>query len=192
VASTINPKNVSAWRAWLEEHHASETEIWVVYVKSKHGRSMTWSDAVDEAICFGWIDTTAQRIDDKHYRQRFTRRKRGSKWSEVNKKKVARLATEGRMTKAGLAEVELAKQSGEWARTRTSNPKTPMPPELEAALSAKAKKFFDGLAPGYQNLYRRYVAEAKQVETRVRRAKLATKFLIRGQKNPFGLPQRPT
>lgn len=190
--ATITPKNAAGWRKWLEKNHAKATEVWVVYVKSSHGRSMTWSDAVDEAICFGWIDTTVARIDDKHYRQRFTPRRAGSKWSEVNKQKVERLTAAGKMRKPGLAEVERAKQSGEWAKARTSNPKTQMPPELDATLNSKARAFYEALAPGYQNLYRRYVSEAKQAETRERRAKLAVKFLNQGQKIPFGLPQRPT
>jgi uncharacterized protein YdeI (YjbR/CyaY-like superfamily) len=186
VAETITPKNAGEWRRWLQKNHARETEVWLVYVKSAHGRSVTWSDAVDEAICFGWIDTTAQPIDDKHYQQRFTRRKRGSKWSHINKEKVKRLTAEGRMAKAGLAEVELAKKSGEWKLDRRAPKNAPMPPELDAALTAKARKVYDALAPGYSNLYRRWVGEAKQAETRLRRAKQAVKLLAQGRKNPFG------
>ncbi|MBK7858176.1 MAG: YdeI/OmpD-associated family protein [Archangiaceae bacterium] len=188
--TTITPKNAAEWRSWLERHHGSEKEVWVRYVKTKHGRSMTWSDAVDEALCFGWIDTTARSIDDKHYLQRFTPRKANSRWSLVNKEKVERLTAAGLMAKAGLHQVALAKKNGQWSQARASNPKTEMPPELEAALNARARAVYDGLAPGYQNLYRRYVAEAKQAETRLKRAKLATTHLLAGHKNPFGVPQR--
>lgn len=189
---TITPKNATEWRKWLEKNHAKETEVWVVYVKTAHGRSMTWSDAVDEALCFGWIDTTAAAIDEKHYKQRFTRRRAGSKWSAINKAKALKLIDEGKMTPAGLAEIEKAKASGAWAKALSWKRKAEMPSELEAALKAKARAFFEALAPGYQNLYKRYVGEAKKQETRLKRAKLAAKFLEQGHKNPFGLPQRPT
>ena len=185
---TITPRNAAAWRKWLERHHAKETEVWVVYVKSAHGRSMTWSDAVDEALCFGWIDTTVAPIDDKHYRQRFTPRRAGSKWSAINKKKALRLIEEGKMRPAGLKQIELAKKSGAWAKAVSWKRHAEMPAELDAALTAKARATLEGLAKGYQNLYRRYVGEAKQAETRARRAKLAVKFLLSGEKNPFGLP----
>ncbi len=188
--ATITPKNAGEWRVWLEKNHARATEVWVVYVKSAHGRSMTWSDAVDEAICFGWIDTTVKRIDDKHYMQRFTRRRAGSKWSAVNKAKVAKLIEAGKMGKAGLAEVELAKKNGTWAKALPTTRSAPMPPELDAALTAKARAVYERLAPGYQNLYRRFVGEAKQEATRLKRAKLAVRFLVEGQKNPFGIVQR--
>src|SRR4051812_46131305 len=171
ITERITPASAAEWRDWLEDNHETHVEIWVVYVKSRHGRSMTWSAAVDEALCFGWIDTTARRIDDRHYMQRFTPRKRGSKWSLVNKRKVAALIASGRMTKAGLAQVEHAKKSGEWKLKRDTRAKAEMPPELDAALSVRARKVYEALAPGYQNLYRRFVGEAKQAETRVRRAK---------------------
>lgn len=189
---TITPKDAAAWRKWLEKNHARETEVWVVYVKSAHGRSMTWSDAVDEALCFGWIDTTAKRIDEKHYMQRFTRRRAGSKWSAINKAKVAKLIEAGKMTEAGVKEVELAKKNGSWAKAEAWRRAADMPPELDAALTKKARAAYEKLAPGYQNLYRRYVGEAKQEATRRKRAKLAVKFLGEGQKIPFGLPQRRT
>lgn len=186
IGESIEPTDAAEWRAWLKKHHARAKEIWVIYRKTAHGRSMTWSDAVDEALCFGWIDTTAQGIDDKHYAQRFTRRKPGSNWSEVNKKKVAKLIEEGRMTPAGLVHVEHAKKSGEWALSRDRAADVAMPAELDAVLTAKARAAFEALAPGYQKLFRRYVAEAKQAETRVKRAALAVKMLTAGQKNPFG------
>src|SRR3954469_18209470 len=110
--TTITPKNAGEVRNWRQRNHARQSEGGVIYVRAKHGRSMTWSDAVDEAICFGWIDTTVRPIDDRHYAQRFTRRKKGSKWSQVNVKKVERLTAAGLMSRAGLEQVELAKAAG--------------------------------------------------------------------------------
>jgi uncharacterized protein YdeI (YjbR/CyaY-like superfamily) len=184
--ATITPKNASEWRTWLERNHARKTEIWVRYVKAKHGRSMTWSDAVDEALCFGWIDTTVKPVDDKYYEQRFTQRKTGSKWSLVNRRKAEKLIADGRMTEAGLEQIELAKRNGTWHAARASNPSTKMPPELAAALDDRARKHYEELAPSYQNLYRRYVAEAKQAETRLKRASQCSEWLLAGLKNPWG------
>jgi uncharacterized protein YdeI (YjbR/CyaY-like superfamily) len=189
ISDRITPKNAAEWRAWLEEHHTTHAEIWVVYVKTRHGRTLTWSDAVDEALCFGWIDTTAKKLDDRHYMQRFTPRRPGSRWSTINKKKVERLVGEGRMTKAGLEQVERAKKSGEWKVKRDPTKNAPMPPELDAALSAKARKVYGALAPGYQNLYRRFVGEAKQRTTRLRRAEQCAKWLLAGLTNPWGAGQ---
>ena len=186
MTAVIAPASVAEWRAWLVANHARASEVWVRYVKSKHGRSIAWSAAVDEALCFGWIDTTVRPIDDRHYEQRFTRRKPGSKWSLVNRRKAEQLIADGRMTAAGLAQVELAKASGAWDAARASNPKTDMPPELAAALTATARRAYDALAPGYQNLYRRYVAEAKQAATRARRAQQCAAWLRAGVKNPWG------
>jgi uncharacterized protein YdeI (YjbR/CyaY-like superfamily) len=183
--ATIQPKNTGEWRAWLERYHDRKSEVWVRYVKAKHGRSMTWSDAVDEALCFGWIDTTARPVDDKHYDQRFTPRKIGSKWSLVNRRKAERLIAEGRMTTAWLHQIELAKRNGTWHAARAANPRTQMPPELEAVMNRQARAAYAALAPGYQNLFRRYVAEAKQADTRLKRATQCSRWLLAGVKNPW-------
>ncbi len=91
-------------RAWLEKHHATASELWVGYYKKASGRrSLTWSQVVDEALCFGWIDGKAQRIDEHRYRQRLTPRRPNSNWSAVNIAKVAELRAQGRMTPAGEA-----------------------------------------------------------------------------------------
>src|SRR5919107_3332980 len=90
------------FRAWLEQHHATASELWVGYYKKATGRpSLTWPEAVEEALCFGWIDGKLQRIDDERHRQRFTPRRRTSNWSAVNVAKVAELRAQGRMTPAG-------------------------------------------------------------------------------------------
>ena len=90
-------------RAWLEEHHETASELWVGYYKKGSGRrSLTWSEVVDEALCFGWIDGKAQRIDERRYRQRITPRRPKSNWSALNVSKVAELRAQGRMTAAGV------------------------------------------------------------------------------------------
>lgn len=98
--------NRSEWRAWLEDHHATETEVWLVYTKKGSGKpSVTYLESLEEALCFGWIDSLIQSIDDEKYARKFNPRRTGSKWSELNKHLVTKLIKEGRMTEAGLARV---------------------------------------------------------------------------------------
>jgi uncharacterized protein YdeI (YjbR/CyaY-like superfamily) len=103
------------WRAWLEKNHATEDDVWLT-IHKKHSRtaSITLQQAMQEAICFGWIDSSMQPIDEDRYALRFTPRRRTSNWSERNKGWAARLIEEGRMTEAGLARIEEAKRNGRW------------------------------------------------------------------------------
>jgi uncharacterized protein YdeI (YjbR/CyaY-like superfamily) len=103
------------WRAWLQANHATEKDVWLTFYK-KHSAtsSITFEEATDEALSFGWIDSSMKRIDDEKYVLRYTPRRKGSNWSERNKKRVAELIEQGRMTEAGLAKIEEAKQSGKW------------------------------------------------------------------------------
>ena len=105
------------WRGWLEQHHAAQGDAWLTIYKKHSGTpAVTLQRAVEEALCFGWIDSSMQPIDGERYALRFTPRRKGSNWSERNKARVARLIEEGRMTEAGLAEIERAKQTGRWNR----------------------------------------------------------------------------
>ena len=117
----VRPRSRKAWRDWLEKHHASSTGVWLVYAK-KHSRlpSLTYNDAVEEALCFGWIDSKIHPIDDDLYMQVFTPRKVKSAWSALNKTRVERLLAAGLMTPAGLSLVKAAKASGTWDATNTS------------------------------------------------------------------------
>ena len=104
------------WRAWLEENHATRDDAWLLISKKHAGTpSVTVDQAVEEALCFGWIDSSMQPIDDERYTLRFTPRRKTSNWSERNKDRAARLIEEGRMTEAGLAKIAEAKQNGRWA-----------------------------------------------------------------------------
>lgn len=103
------------WRAWLEENHATEGGVWLTISKKHAGTpSVTLSQTVEEALCFGWIDSSMQPIDDERYALRFTPRRKGSNWSERNKDRAAKLIEEGRMTEAGLAMIEETKRDGRW------------------------------------------------------------------------------
>ncbi len=106
ITKTFEATHRHDWRAWLEENHHRETEIWLVFYKSHTGHPcVSYEDAVEEALCFGWIDSLVKRIDDDRYAQKFSPRKPGSKWSVSNRRRMAKLIREGRMTPAGLATV---------------------------------------------------------------------------------------
>ena len=150
---------------WLEEHHATETEVYVGYYKTHTGkRGMSWSEAVDQALCFGWIDGRANAIDDDRYMQRFTPRGPGSSWSDINVEKVARLREAGLMRPAGLAAFD---------RRRDGRPQGPeeLPPEYEERLRAnpEAVQYFDAKPAWYRRTASRWVVSAKREETRERR-----------------------
>jgi uncharacterized protein YdeI (YjbR/CyaY-like superfamily) len=111
----ICPPSRQHWREWLQAHHAEHLAVWLVYHKKQSATpTLTWSEAVDEALCFGWIDSQAKPINTERYQQFFSRRKPKSGWSRVNKAKIQRLLAEGRMMPAGLASIETAKQNGSW------------------------------------------------------------------------------
>jgi uncharacterized protein YdeI (YjbR/CyaY-like superfamily) len=174
---TFFARDRETWRSWLAENHTSKTEIWLVLFK-KHVDEpcISYDAAVEEALCFGWIDGKLRRIDDRKHQIRFTPRKPRSIWSESNKKRVKQLTAEGRMTEAGLALVREAKKSGAWKRASEKRTET-VPPDLEAALARnkRAKKNFESFAPGYRRSYIAWVLDAKREVTRQRRIREVVK-----------------
>jgi uncharacterized protein YdeI (YjbR/CyaY-like superfamily) len=159
------------FRAWLQEHHATETELWMGLNK-KHvaDRGLTWADAVVEALCFGWIDSVAQRIDEDAVRQRWTPRKPASNWSRVNIATVERLIAEGRMQPAGLAAYEKRREdrSGTYSFEHGDRE---LPPEYAARLAADpaAAAFWALTTPSYRKVAIHWVLTAKQEATREKR-----------------------
>jgi uncharacterized protein YdeI (YjbR/CyaY-like superfamily) len=180
------------WRAWLTAHHATAEEIWLVIHKKHAGKAgLTYVDALEEALCFGWIDGILKRIDDEKHTIRFTPRRKNSIWSEPNKKRVAKLIQEGRMTEAGLAKIREAKANGQWAKAATREDVTMVPPELTAALAenARARDNFEKLAPSYRKQFIYWIGTAKREETREKRIKTAIKLLVAnrrlGMESPY-------
>jgi uncharacterized protein YdeI (YjbR/CyaY-like superfamily) len=160
------------FRAWLEEHHESETEVLVGYWKKATGRpSLTWSQAVDQALCFGWIDGRANGIDDERYMQRFTPRKKGSNWSKVNIGKVAELTRQGLMSPAGVAAFEARSEakSGVYSFERDKPAELPEAYERRFRAEAEAWDWFQGQAPWYRRTATHWVVSAKREDTRERR-----------------------
>jgi uncharacterized protein YdeI (YjbR/CyaY-like superfamily) len=172
----------AAWRRWLEAHHAGASEVWIVYFKKGTGTpSVTYPEALEEALCFGWIDGVRRRVDEERFTQRFTPRREGSRWSEVNRRHARRLLAEGRMAPAGLARLPADLQE----RLEPARPVTPeLPGELETELRGHARAWatFEALAPSYRRLYVRWITEAKRPETRARRLAEAVGKLERGEK----------
>ena len=104
VKKSLHVTSRAAWRAWLERNHRRKTEVWLVFFKAHTGKPrVEYDDAVEEALCFGWVDSLVKRLDEERYAQKFTPRKAGSRWSPSNRTRVAKLVREGRMTPAGLA-----------------------------------------------------------------------------------------
>lgn len=171
---TLSPKNAKAWRAWLVRHHASHRGVFLLIAKKhlleRRPGLLSYAQALDEALCFGWIDGLARRFDDDWRALRFTPRRDDSIWSELNKRHVARLVREGRMTPAGLRLVEVAKRNGEWAAARRRDALVE-PADLVAALEARprAAAFWRSLAPSHRKQWLYWVTEAKRPETRARR-----------------------
>ncbi len=164
----VCPANCAAWHRWLERHHATSRGVWLVFYKKSTGRKgLSYDDAVEEAISFGWIDSVIRRIDDETYGQRFTPRNPKSSWSATNIRRAEKMIREGRMTEPGLARFR-----GAVPRTRPSAvPGLALAPGLAAVLGAdsRAEAEFLRLPPSQQKLYVAWVMDAKKDETRLRR-----------------------
>ncbi len=160
-----------AWRAWLEEHHATARGVWLVYYKKGSGRPrVAHADAVEEALCVGWIDSRANALDTERSTQLFSPRKPHSPWSRLNKRRVEQLTAAGLMRPAGLAVVAAAKADGSWSAYDATEDLT-VPGDLAAALAAAstAKAHFDAFPPSSKKNILWWIASAKRPETRAKR-----------------------
>jgi uncharacterized protein YdeI (YjbR/CyaY-like superfamily) len=173
------------WRQWLAEHHDKEPDgIWLVFHRKAAGKpSLDYEDTVEEALCFGWIDSTVKRIDDATYCRRFTPRRNGSVWSNRNKQRVTKVVKEGKMTEFGQAKIDAARASGRWhvdGRPDVSR----VPRELSEALArnGKAREFFEKLAPSCRKQFIGWIGTAKKPETRAKRVRETVALLARGKK----------
>ena len=168
---TFCPASRQHWREWLLAHHAQQQAVWLMYHKKHTGTpSLSWSEAVSEALCFGWIDSQAKPIDADTYRQLFSRRKPRSGWSRVNKEKVAQLLADGQMLPAGLAAIATAQQNGAWALLDEVDALV-VPPDLAQALEASpaAGSYFAGLSRTDRRNLLQWLVLARRPETRQRR-----------------------
>lgn len=173
----VEPHDRAEWRTWLEANHDSSPGVWVAV--GKRGRTatkLTYDEAVEEALCFGWIDSIAKRLDDERYRQLFTRRKPGSAWARSNKARIERLIASGCMTPAGLAAVAAAKENGSWTALDEVEDLI-VPEDLQAALDAEpeAAKHFSAFTGSVRKTILYRIAEAKRPETRAKRIEEAVR-----------------
>jgi uncharacterized protein YdeI (YjbR/CyaY-like superfamily) len=171
-ASAVAFPTAAAWRTWLAEHHDQSGGIWLRFGKAAAPQAtLSYTEALDEAICFGWIDAQTRGLDDDYWLKRFTPRKPASKWSKINTQKAEALIAAGRMAPAGLAEVERARGDGRWESAYAGSRTMTVPDDLQAALdaSAEASAFFATLTSQnrYAILYR--IATVKRAETRARK-----------------------
>ncbi len=180
----IKSTSRKAWRAWLQKHHASSTGIWLVFAK-KHSKlpTVSYNDAVEEALCFGWIDGLMNPLDETFYMQRFTPRKTKSVWAASNKKRVAKLMEAGLMTDAGMKLVDLAKKTGTWAALDAVEAMT-IPDDFRRALKKKAgaQKGFDAYTPSVKKQCLYYITAAKRPDTRAKRIALLVEKAAAGRK----------
>ena len=175
------PKASAAWRKWLEKNHQKKEAVWLVFHKKASGlKSLTWSEAVDEALCFGWIDSKKIKIDETTSHQYFSRRNPKSAWSRINKDKVAALTKAGRMTAAGLEAVTIAKRNGCWSLLNKVD-RLEIPKDLEEAfrLWKGSKTYFIGLSKSTRKAMLQWIILAKREATRKKRVEAIAELAAR-------------
>jgi uncharacterized protein YdeI (YjbR/CyaY-like superfamily) len=180
----VYPKNRQEWRDWLHENHDKKQSVWIIYYKKKSNiPTVLYSDAVEEALCFGWIDSKAKPLDEEKFMQFFSKRKAKSVWSRINKEKVERLINEGLMTKAGFETIEKAKQNGSWTILDEAEALI-IPQDLDDEFRNKpnAKNYFSGLSRSDKRNILQWLVLAKRPETRQKRIAEITELADQKQK----------
>lgn len=183
----VEVSNRAAWRRWLAKRHQQRDAIWLVFHKmTSDGTSPSYEEAVEEALCFGWIDSTVNRLDEQRSLQLFAPRKPRSTWSMSNKERVARLEREGLLASAGIAAIEVAKANGSWTALDAVE-RLEEPPELAAALDADAaaRENWDGFSPSSRKAILWWITSAKRPETRARRIEQTVRMAAKGLRAQF-------
>jgi len=180
---TLTVKSRKTWRAWLVKNHSKLKEIWLVFYKKHTGKpTIDYEDAVQEALCFGWIDSTVRKMDEERYMQLFTPRKVGSNWSNLNKRRVKILIEQGLMAEAGLRKIEEAKKDGSW-RNLDLVEKLRVPPDLRKALSSnnKAGNIFKSLSASRKKGFLWWIESAKTDVTRAKRVAETVRLVMQNK-----------
>jgi uncharacterized protein YdeI (YjbR/CyaY-like superfamily) len=165
------PENKNQWRNWLIKNQDKEDFVWLIFYKVKSPKkSITWSEAVDEALCFGWIDSVKKTLNEESYVQYFSKRKPKSSWSKINKLKIEELTKRKLMTKSGSAVIEIAKQNGSWSMLDDVE-NLIVPEELQTAFRSnkKAAAYYDSLSNSGKKILLGWIAFAKRSETKEKR-----------------------
>jgi uncharacterized protein YdeI (YjbR/CyaY-like superfamily) len=179
---TLLVRTIDQWRDWLAMHHASESEVWLIFHKRQTGAvSIDYKDALDEALCFGWVDSLVKRLDDRRYARKFTPRRPDSRWSAVNRKRYAELKMEGRLKPPGIERPPTNRGYG------PRPPRLAMPSKLPAYIQEAlrnhptAMHHFEALAPSQRRRYFAWIESAKREETKRRRLEEAIRLLASGK-----------
>ena len=185
LANALFFKNRDEWHNWLEKNHRAINEIWLIHYKKSSGKKgLNHFDAVEEAICFGWIDGKLKKIDEERFILRYSPRKSKSVWSKINKENAEKMISLGKMTKAGFDKIEEAKKQGFWDNAYTNLVKERLPSDLKNALivNKKAWNNFQQFANSYRNMYIGWVKNAKTEETRKKRISEVVKNSLENKK----------
>jgi uncharacterized protein YdeI (YjbR/CyaY-like superfamily) len=177
------------WRAWLARHYATDSHVWLVFYKRHTGKPrVEYSDSVEEALCFGWIDSIVRRLDEDRYAQKFTPRSDKSQWSALNRQRFARLVEKKLVTRAGFAKGPQTSPRRAAKRKRPDPPSSRswdrVPPYIRQRLKQdeRAWRFFATLAPSYRRMYVGWIHTAKREDTRMKRLEEAVQLLAKGKK----------
>jgi uncharacterized protein YdeI (YjbR/CyaY-like superfamily) len=185
---TTHPKNRKAWRQWLEKNYAISPGIWLIYYKKETGkRKLHYAEAVEEALCFGWIDSLPRKLDEQRAMLKFTPRKPKSAWSQLNKSRIDKLIKDGLMMKAGLIKIEQTKKDGSWDILTSSDSHidiNSLLPELEKVLSKnkKALENFKAFPASYRKQFLSWIDSAKRPQTKDARIKQTVLMAIANKK----------
>ncbi|HRW06482.1 MAG TPA: YdeI/OmpD-associated family protein [Caldilineaceae bacterium] len=182
---TVNAQTRAEWRAWLAANHGKATEVWLVYHRKETGKlSVTYGASVEEALCYGWVDSIIKKLDETSYVRKFTPRQESSNWSPSNIARVEKLIAAGLMTEYGLQKVEAAKQSGKWGNPVQGPSLTfAMLPAFAEALRQNrcAAATFANLSPTHQKQYLGWIEVAKRPATRAKRIEESIHLLAEGR-----------
>jgi uncharacterized protein YdeI (YjbR/CyaY-like superfamily) len=186
IEHSLNVKNRAAWHNWLTRNHKRLKECWIIFPKKNTGEpSITYEEALEEALCFGWIDSNIQAFDERTYGRRFSPRKPGSKWSAQNKKRIQKLIRKGSITESGRKALDSSGTEDDYGRTKQQkieDLRIPYYFENELKKNRGARKYFQALAPSYRRNYLLWIKAAKTDETRKKRIRESIKLLAANKK----------
>jgi uncharacterized protein YdeI (YjbR/CyaY-like superfamily) len=181
-AAEFYAKDRAAWRAWLANHHATEQSVWLIYDKGP-SRSLSYDAIVEEALCFGWVDSVSGKVSDSQAKLYISKRKPKSAWAKTNKERIAQLREQGLMAPAGEEAVAIAQANGMWEHLERSD-RFEAPPELHAQLAANpaAKTFYDAMPPSSHRIILEWIYAARTEETKLKRIAETVRLAAQGIK----------
>ena len=184
ITKSFTPSSRSDWRKWLEQNHDREQEVWLVYLKAGGGKTnIDYESSVEEALCFGWVDSIIQKIDEEKYARKFNPRRMDSKWSETNKRRVIKVIREGRMTEAGMAKVTFDVNAVDPGKPKAKRTPIQIPATMEKALKSRPGLWeaFQNVSPSYRRNYILWLSDAKKPETFERRFQILMEEVMAGK-----------